>query len=59
MFNITTTSISTQGHFDKASDRIVALATQGHFLFLVNILAQSISITRYGGGVTIEKANDN
>ena len=28
----TTTTIGTQGHFGAAMDRLVAIATQGHFL---------------------------
>jgi len=30
-----TTTISTQGHFGTVTDRIVAIATQGHFLVLL------------------------
>ena len=59
MFEVTTNTIATQGNFDKASDRIIAIATQGHFLYMVNVLSQSISITKYGGGITICKTDSN
>lgn len=55
MIEVTTDIIATQGHFDKAMDRIVAIATQGHFLHIVNILSQSVFITRHDGGITINK----
>jgi len=58
MIDVTTHTISTQGHFDNAAYRIIAIATQGHFLSLVDILNQTITITRHGGGVKIEKYND-
>ncbi len=57
MSEVTTATIATQGHFDKASDRIVTIATQGHFLNIVNILSQSISITRRSGGINISRMN--
>lgn len=57
MFEVTTTTIATQGCFDKALDRIVTIATQGHFLYIVDVLSQSISITRHDGEITIFKAS--
>jgi len=55
MLEITTSIIATQGHFDQVSNRIVSVATQGHFLFLVDAMLQSITITRHSGRITIDK----
>lgn len=55
----TTITVSTQGHFDEFSlgDRILSIATQGHFraLMQVPIMRQRIYIQRISsGGIRIE-----
>lgn len=58
MVEVSTTTISTQGHFGEVpenSDRIVAIATQGHFMSIWGILSMTIYISRRDGGITITK----
>jgi hypothetical protein len=56
-----TTTISTQGHFGTVSDRIVAIATQGHYLALVVPSATALiadkRVSEFAGDMRIMKAH--
>jgi hypothetical protein len=49
------TAIATQGRFGKAFDRIVAIATQGHYISFKakEVLSLTLSITKRDGGIDI------
>jgi hypothetical protein len=55
----TTTTISTQGHFRTVIDRLVAIATQGHFLQRYDPVSIYISVTMVADNRQLEISVDN